>query len=222
MGSKISKASKKRMNSMRTAKPIHIPHTVSLNISTYLDDKTAIQMLIYFEGKYVRIRGKDRPKYVIKKWIKASTCIPNYCKVLRIFDVEYLNDLSLDNKFIRFKNNFNDQLLFGGSSTLAFFREVIEIEFGYHFNQQVDGYLPASLQRLTFGHCFNQPTNKLPSALKNLKFGQQFQQPVVNLPDLDHLEFERNYSRSLDELPMSLKQSKLESNYTGVIRFSRK
>ena len=79
------------------------------------------------------------------------------------------------------------------------------LAFGNNFNQQVDN-LPSKLLNLQFGHEFNQLVNNLPFGIKRLVFGYEFNQNIDYLPvDLEQIIFGHEFNQSIDNLPLSIK-----------------
>lgn len=72
------------------------------------------------------------------------------------------------------------------------------------FNFKIKNY-PKKLKYLKFGICFNQPVDNLPDKLEYLKFGDNFNQPIKNLPDkLEYLYLGQCFNHDLDFLPESV------------------
>ena len=97
---------------------------------------------------------------------------------------------------------------------------VTHLTFGWNFNQQINGCISDSVTNLTFGSCFNQPIKDcIPDSVTHLTFGWNFNQPINNcIPDsVTHLTFGYDFDKDLDELPISINNIELSSNYKRSI-----
>ena len=97
---------------------------------------------------------------------------------------------------------------------------VTNLTFGGHFNQPINGCIPDSVTHLTFDCNFDQPINGcIPESVTHLTFGDCFNQPINNcIPDsVTHLTFGDYFDQNIDELPISINNISLSSNYKRSI-----
>jgi len=99
-------------------------------------------------------------------------------------------------------------------------KHVMNLTFGWNFNQPINGCIPDSVTHLTFGIYFNQPINGcIPNSVTHLRFGCYFNQPINDcIPEfVTHLMFGWFFNQSIDSIPNSLVNISLNVNYRGEI-----
>jgi len=82
---------------------------------------------------------------------------------------------------------------------------VIHLTFGYDFDQPIYDCIPDSVTHLTFGYDFNQPINGcIPDSVTHLTFGRYFDQNIDELPvSINNIELSSNYKREISEKMLS-------------------
>lgn len=92
---------------------------------------------------------------------------------------------------------------------------LIELETGDCFNQDIGEELPETLEKLTLGFLFNSKIHKYPPHLKLIAFGAKFNQPIDDLPPyLEKLYLCGDFCQRIDNLPDSLKFISMVSQYS--------
>ena len=168
-------------------------------------------------------------------------------KIKGIDDVKYLDLFGLSNKKLDFRESKVSRLSLPGDldipidflpSTLTFirfgdrfnqrigtlFKECIKlevIEFGFNFNQDVDGNLPESLLILEFGERFNKEVKNLPGKIRRIRFGQNFDRSIDFLPDsIDELYLVMNeYQWKINRFPENLKKLRIPSKNRCMVNY---
>ena len=82
---------------------------------------------------------------------------------------------------------------------------VAHLTFGYYFDQPINGCIPDSVTHLTFDHNFNQSIKDcIPDSVTHLTFGHYFDQNIDELPiSINNITLSSNYKRSISEKMLS-------------------
>jgi len=97
---------------------------------------------------------------------------------------------------------------------------VSHLTFGAWFNKKINSCIPDSVTHLTFGFYFNKPINScISDSVTHLTFGYRFNQQINDcIPgSVTHLIFGSNFDQNMDELPVSVINISLSSNYKHPI-----
>ena len=127
------------------------------------------------------------------------------------------SEYDIENNILKFKFGFNEEIT---EEYLEVFNRVRKISFGTTFNKPIKIKIPSNVIDINFGYYFNQELDNLPDNLEHLILGFHFNRRIDNLPvTLKILYLSQYFNHPIDNLPVGLKELRINDDFNHSLDF---